>query len=279
MPVHPLRAVSRLGAFTAATLVEASGVVTSSLAPNLYWAQNDSGNDPELFAFDSTGASLGVARVRGAVNRDWEAIAIGPCTTGSCMFIGDVGDNRARRSYVVIYRVQEPKAGDTVTSLADSIRVRYPDGPRDVEAMWVGVDTTIWLLSKRPLYAPGGVSRRAQLYRVAAASWHTAGEQTAERVDSLPIVPRATNDRSWITDAALSPPDSTGDRRLAVRTEAQVFIFSTDARTGRPGALLTVCALDPLGQRQGEGVTWMRDGRLLFDSEGEHSALYAARCP
>ncbi len=277
--VQSLTRISRTGAFTAPTLVEASGVVASSTSTNVFWAQNDSGNDPELFAFDSTGKSLGVVRVNGAANRDWEAIALGPCTTGSCLYIGDVGDNHARRSNVVIYRVPEPRAGDTVTTITDSVRVQYPDGPRDVEAMWVSADSTVWLLSKRPLFAPGGALRPAQLYRVLASAWHAAGVQVAEHVDSLPIVPRATDARSWITDAALATPDSSGNRLLAVRTEQRVFVFATEARTGRPGGLRNVCAIDVLHQRQGEGVTWMRDGRLLFDSEGAQSPLYAARCP
>jgi len=277
--IRALSDVTTLGAFTAPTLVEASGAVTSSLTSNVYWAQNDSGNEPELFAFDSSGKSLGIARVRGAVNTDWEAIAIGPCPQGSCVYIGDVGDNHARRPYVVIYRVPEPAAGDTVTGAVDSIRVQYPDGPRDVEAMWVGIDSTIWLLSKRPLFAPGGVLRQAQLYRVPASTWHAVGAQVAEHVDSLPIIPRVTDDRTWITDASLSARDSGGARRLAVRTYERVFIFATDPRDGRPRALLHVCAIDVLRERQGEGVTWMRDGRLLFDSEGASAPLHAGRCP
>jgi hypothetical protein len=270
---------STTGAFSSPRLEEASGLVTSSTAANVFWAQNDSGNDPELFAFDSSGTSLGVARVRGAENVDWEAIALGPCPRGSCVYIGDVGDNRARRQHVVIYRLPEPSAGDTVTAVADSIRVQYPDGPRDVEAMWVSADSTVWLLSKRPLFAPGGVLRQAQLYRIRADAWYTAATHVAELVDSLPVVPRASDDRTWITDASLSVPDSAGARRLAVRTYERVFIFATDPVTGRPGTLLNVCRIDTLRERQGEGVTWMRDSRLLFASEGAYAALHAGRCP
>ncbi len=275
----PATSLTRLGALQAPTLVEASGSVASTRKLGVFWSQNDSGNEPELFAYDSTGAALGVARVTGAVNRDWEAIAIGPCNDGSCLYIGDVGDNSAGQSSVVIWRVIEPTPGDTATSPSAMLRVRYPGGPRDVEAMWVAPDTSLWLVTKRPLLAPDGTSRRVQLFRVPGSAWGAAGVQLAELVDSLPIVPLASNDRSWVTDASISAPDSTGARHLAVRTYEQVYVFAVDPQTGRPGKLASRCSLTALRERQGEGVAWLADGRLIFVSEGRAAPLQAARCP
>ena len=277
--IPALTAVATIGALKASKLVEASGVVRSTQRSNVFWSQNDSGNDPELFAYDSSGTSLGVARVSGASNRDWEAIAIGPCTDGTCVYIGDVGDNRAKHGSVVIWRVAEPTPGDTLTTAAVELRFRYPDGPRDVEAMWVSPDTSIWLLTKRPLLRPDGTSRPTLLYRLPPEVWSNGGKHVAILIDSLPIIPLASNDRTWITDASLSSPDSTGARRLAVRTYEQVYIFSADPITGRPGALEHRCSLQPLHQRMGEGVVWLADGRLLFNAEGRGSALQVGRCP
>ena len=112
--VPALASITTIGSLRAPGLIEASGVVRSTRSDNAFWSQNDSGNEADLFAYDSTGASLGVARVAGARNRDWEAIAIGPCTEGSCVYIGDVGDNGARREQVTIWRVMDdaiPKTG------------------------------------------------------------------------------------------------------------------------------------------------------------------------
>lgn len=277
--VPPLTAIRVVGTLKDAGLVEASGVVRSTKRENVFWSQNDSGNEAELFAYDSTGASLGVARVNGARNRDWEAIATGPCLEGSCIYVGDVGDNGARRDKVIIWRVIEPTPGDTVTSLATELRFSYPDGPRDVEAMWVSPDTTVWLLTKRPMFRGDGTSRPVQLYRLPAAVWSDADAHVAILVDSLPIIPLASNADSWVTDASLSPPDSTGTRHLAVRTYEQLFVFSADAVTGRPGALEHRCSLAPLHQRGGEGVVWLADGQLLFNAEGRGSTLHTGRCP
>jgi hypothetical protein len=99
-------------------------------------------------------------------------------------------------------------------------------------------------------------------------------------VDSLPIVPTKDGGlgRDWPTDASLSPPDSNGQRRLALLTYGAITLFATDPLTGRPGARLARCAL-PIPERTSEGVTWLADGRLLILSEGVGSPLYAGKCP
>lgn len=260
-------------------LVEASGVAPSTRVPNTFWSHNDSGNDPMLFAYDSNGATLGTLRVSGAKNRDWEAIAIGPCTDGSCLFIGDVGDNDARREQLTIWRIPEPLPTDTVTPVAVPLRFRYEDGPRDVEAMWVAPDSGILLLTKRPMITRAGQRRMSLIYRLSPVVWRTQSAAVATLVDSVPIVPAASNPKQWITDASLSPPDSTGARQLAVRTYADVFIFDTDSRTGRPTALRHRCSLRALREQYGEGVTWLADRRLLFVAEGRSSVLHNGRCP
>src|SRR5215831_3895936 len=60
-------------------LIENSAAANSFAQPGVVFTINDSGNDPLLFAFDTTGADRGVWRVQGATNVDWEAASIGPC--------------------------------------------------------------------------------------------------------------------------------------------------------------------------------------------------------
>ena len=278
-PIGQLRDAQTIGVLANPLLTEASGVVQSTRAANVYWSQNDSGNDPLLFAYDSTGASLGVLRVIGAENRDWEAIAIGPCVTGSCLYIGDVGDNGARRDFVTVYRIPEPLPTDTVSAPAVALHLRYVDGPHDVESMIVTADTSILLFSKRPMTDRDGRERMSLIYHVAQRAWLADLIAQAALVDSVPIVPSRFDSRSWITDASLSSAQSTGTRRLAVRTNNDVYIFATDAITGRPGVLQARCDLRALREAQGEGVTWLRDGRLLFVSEGRSSAIHTGWCP
>ncbi len=279
LQVQPLRDLAITGRFAEPDLVEASGVVASTRVAGVLWSQNDSGNDERVFAYDSTGRALGAVRVRGSNNRDWEAIAIGVCPQGSCLYIGDVGDNAARRDSVIIWRIPEPLPSDTISPQAERLYIRYQDGPRDVEAMYVAPDSSIMLISKRPDRDAAGRSRAARIYRITPTAWQQPRAIRAEIVDSLPITPLARDYKTWITDASLEGVRGNGARRLAVRTYNDVYIFSVDTLTWQPSALMAHCSLHALRDGSGEGVTWLADGRLLFNSEGSGARLQSGRCP
>lgn len=264
-------------------LPENSAAAMSRTQAGVLFTINDSGNDPVLFALDTTGALRGEWRVRGATNVDWESASVGPCQPGassSCVYIGDTGDNEAFHSMRSIYRVNEPAATDgrIIGSLpAERLDYTYPDGPRDVEAMYVAPNGDLFLISKRPSTDAAGHLRKALVYRLAAGRWGGDGPVTAERVDSLDIVPGSAPLRT-ITDAALSPDG----RHLAVRTYMQLYVFATDSVTGRVDHAIapSVCNLVSVDEAQGEGVTWAdNSGRLVLTSEGRDSPLDLVNCP
>ena len=271
-------------------LIENSGVTLSHTQPGVFFAINDSGNEPLLFALDTSGAERGVWRIAGARNTDWEAVSVGPCGAGAadtasstpdeCVYIGDVGDNAATHQTRMIYRVPEPTAqrsGAGVGGLrAERLRYRYSDHPHDVEAMYVAPNGDAYLLTKRRVVGPGNRLRPTLVFHLAAAAW---GRDTAvaDLVDSLPIFPGSAPMRQ-VTDAALSPDA----QWLAVRTYAQVYLFATDSTTGRVRGAIppSVCNIAPLGRWQGEGVAWFgRSGKLLLTSEGRQSPMFAVDCP
>ena len=264
----------RTGSFQDPALTESSGVIRSRLLPRVLFTINDSGNDPVIFAFDSSGRPLGSWRVPGVTNRDWEALSIGPCPGGSCLVIGDTGDNDERRARVVLYRVREPArferfrgAVDPTPLGLDSALVRYPDGPHDVEAMWVEADGSVALVSK-------GRSHGVRLYRVPAAAFGASGGVEAQLLQVLPISADRTLGR-WVTDAALAP----GGQRVAIRTYTELYLFPVlpGGRLGTPVAC-NVAGLEP----QGEGVEWLDDRRLLLTSEagprGAPGPIHVVRC-
>ena len=279
-------AVRRIRLQARRELVENSGVTLSSTQSGIFFTINDSGNEPLLFALDTTGADRGVWRVGRGRNTDWEAISIGACAPApapraECLYIGDVGDNSAERPYRVVYRIAEPAAQDVgfVGSIdADSVAYRYADGPHDVEAMYVAPNGSAFLITKRPLRDVNKNRRQALVFELPHSVWGDVGTlTTAALVDSLPIVP-GSGSRRLITDAALSP----NGRLLAVRTYTQIFVFATDSATGRVDHRTppTVCNLAPLGRSQGEGIAWYgRNDRLVVSSEGRTSPMFAFDCP
>ncbi len=246
-------------AFQEPDLTESSGAAVSSTMPRVLYSINDSGNPPEIFAFDSTGRPLGRWRLPVIRNRDWEAMSRGPCPAGSCIFLGDIGDNSERRRSVVIYRVREPRqfavfrgVADTTAPGLDSLVLSYPDGPQDAEAFWVDGTGDVNIVSK-------GRSGMIKLYRVPGAAFGKA-PVTAELRQVLAIKPEQKLGR-MVTDASLAP----GGTRVALRTYTEIYIFPT-AGPGRLAPMSTSCNVAGL-EKQGEGIAWLDDRRLLLASE------------
>lgn len=262
-------------------LVENSAAVTSVRHPGLTYGINDSGHDPAVFVFDSLGRHVAVRLVSPAGNRDWEAAATGPCGTAdsSCLYIGDVGDNDADRSFVLVYRIEEPDGQSEAPLIPRRLVVSYPDRAHDVEAMYVAPNGDLYLITKRPLRARSGALRPALVFRVPASAWDVPlpSGVVAALVDSLPIVPGSARGRT-ITDAALSH----NGRWLAVRTYAEVYTFAVDSVSGLPrrDAKPSACSTASVGQKIGEGIGWWWDNdRLLLTGEGRGVDLAVIRCP
>jgi len=166
---------------------EASGIVASRQNPGVLWVHNDSGDEPRVYAINARGEFLGACTIQGAAARDWEDIAIGPGPDPNqhYLYVGDIGDNRGRYSEIVVYRVPEPKVGAAASfgrmtiGPADAIRLRYPDEPRDAEALLVDpLSRDIYILSKRELFSkvyraayPQSVTQATRMEQVAVMPW------------------------------------------------------------------------------------------------------------
>jgi hypothetical protein len=263
-------------------LSESSGAAMSPTQPGVFYTIEDSGNDPKLTAADTTGTVIGTWRLRGTKNQDWEAVATGMCgfdrAAPTCVYIGDTGDNESKRAARAIYRIPErsldPKDNDVKP---ERLEYSYPDWRHDVESMYVAQNGDVVLITKRPLTDGGARLRAALVYVIPADAWTKNERATAQLVDSLPIVPGSAPLR-MVTDAAFSPDG----KHLAVRTYAQAYIFATNAQTGRVDHSVkpAVCNIVPLGEPQGEGITWANaKGRLLFTSEGRNAPVKIGTCP
>ena len=147
---------------------ESSGLAASRTSPGNYWTHNDAGNGPFIYAFDRQGRNRGVWRVTGAESYDWEDLSIGPGPKPdtSYLYIGDIGDNDGTRPEIVVYRIPEPvipnngpvatEERPNATEPAEAIRLRYPDGRLDSEALLVHPRTgRIYLVVKEKSTKPG----------------------------------------------------------------------------------------------------------------------------
>lgn len=235
-------------------LPEASGIAASRRNPRRAWAHNDSG-DPLLYALNDSGKVVGHLRLNGATVEDWEAISVGGCPAGTCIYIGDIGDNEAERDHITIYRFPEPDPSATSVAVQDVFRAKYPDGGHDAEALLVSPKGEIFIVTK-------GETGPVAVYRL-PESTQAGSAVTLERVGQ----PREGDEKSTrnrITDGAFSP-----DGRWVVlrTTNALHFYDAADFSAGRWRELGRT-ALDALGEPQGEGVAFADDSTLYLVSEG-----------
>jgi hypothetical protein len=252
---------------------ESSGLVASRRNPGLFWTHNDSGDGPFVYAFDRAGRKRGTFRVEGAQARDWEDIAAGPGPEASrpYLYAGDVGDNDLEREFVTVYRFQEPEVTDAdvsstrerprATAAAEAIRIKYPDGAHNCEALLVHPTTG-------DLYVVTKAADSAGVYKL-AAPFDSSGVNTFARV--------ATLRGPAFFGALVTGADISSDgRRVALCDYASGYELTLpegsknfdDVWTQKP-------TLVPLGARkQGESVCYSLDGAaLLATSEGTPAPL------
>jgi hypothetical protein len=233
-------------------LPEASGVAVSRRTPGVLWAHND-GGEPVLFALDAQGTVTGRVRVAGAGVTEWEAMAVGPCSSGSCLFVADIGDNDAARRHITIYRVPEPTPAEPATRRAEAFHATYPDGAHDAEALFVTAEGDLFVVTK-------GETGHIALYRFPQPL--RAGSSV--RLQQVAVLGAKTKKPNRITDASTSPDG----RWIVLRTrEAVTFYRTSDLTAGRRGEPLTFDVRE-LGERQGEGVALAAGGTVYLVSEG-----------
>jgi len=228
---------------------------TSGLARGAagFWTHNDAGNEPVLYRIDDAGALAQVVAIGGATLTDWEDIEAAPCDDGTCLFIGDIGDNDGERAHVTIFRVAEPAPGAEAVQ-ASAVRLTYPDGARDAEALFI-VGGTAYVVTK-------GRGEEIALHRVPAAAWQ-AGTGQLERVRTLLPRPRSEADR--ITAATTTPDGS----RVAIRSYSTLYVYDASALTSGADVAPVTRDLRPFGQLQGESIVMADDGTVWLTSEAE----------
>ena len=268
---------TRIATIKNESINESSGLVASRTSPGAYWTHNDSGDGPFIYAFDTSGQSLGTFRVTGAMNRDWEDIAAGPGPQGpqpnrSYLYIGDTGDNDHKRNEIVIYRVPEPqltpsdktstKTRPRATEPAEAIRLAYPDGKHDAEALLVHPATgNLYIVTKVAFGNPGIYEASAPLTSGKLITMKHLGElQTSSLLGGA------------ITGGSISPDglhvalcDYFGGYEMTLPAASKNF---DDIWKQKPASF-------NLGKRkQGESIAYRLDGNaVLATSEGKSPDL------
>lgn len=251
MPLAAAAAIALACRLADPAIAESSGAAAAPASTSAWFVtHNDSGDRARFWAVDRSCRTAGAWEVRNATAVDWEDVAAGP---GSTLWFGDIGDNRARRESVSLYRVDGaalPAGGGVVD--AERVDLRYEDGAHDAETLLVHpVDGRTWVVTK----TDGGD----------AVVYEAGADRVLRRVAELAL------DVGGVTGGDVSPDG----RRVVLRTylaayEWDVVRDDVAASVVRPPVASTSLAVG----EQGEAIAYVDDGRtLLTTAEGARSAV------
>lgn len=254
-------------------LKETSGVAVSTAHPGIFWTHND-GSRPVLHALDEAGQTVGRVRIPGVEVWDLEDIERADCDAGSCLYVADTGDNDEERNRSVIYRIPEPDPGAGRSAVPDAFPVVFPDGPRDVEALFVLPGERAYLVSK-------GRHSPVVVYAYPGPLRPGAPAELVEvmRLSESPVsLPRMVTGASAAADGSV----------VVIRTYEALRFYRAETVEGE-GADLRLVPLDDgtvnlhtLQEPQGEGVGLGADGLVVLTSEdgpgGRAPQMAVMRC-
>ena len=233
-------------------LDETSGLAVGIRDPGRIWSHNDSGHEPRLFALDSAGVLHATVEVNRR-NRDWEDMDRARCGQGSCLYLADTGDNQERRRRVFLYRLPEPDGRADGTASAEEFSMQFPDGARDVEAMYILPDEKIFFVTKGRNH-PITIFRYPPPLRPDT----TVTLQPVQVLSSGPVAPPR-----FVTGAAATLDGGT----VVIRTYETLAFFTVTAEDELRPLEDSRVNLRTLREPQGEAVAFLPDGRLVLSSE------------
>jgi hypothetical protein len=226
-----------------ARITESSGLAVDP-AGNIYWTVNDSGDRGVAYGIGLDGKVQGSLNFR-AQPVDVEAVAV----HDDRLYVGDIGDNNSRRSFVRVFFFDNPRANGLTVSY-HAYDFRYPDGPHNAETLLVNNSGRLFIVTKE---------RDGAIY-AAPRKPDRQGVNKLKKVGSAP---------SDVTDGTFLP----GGDKIALLTYSSISVI--DAST------YEVLASSPIPQqRQAESLTLSLDEQLLLvGSEGKKSKVNSVPVP
>lgn len=207
---------------------ENSGIVKSRFYDDLFWTQNDSGDDPKVYPVRRDGtlwtaeryhSDPGV-RIAGAINVDWEDILL---DDQGHLIVCDVGNNRNDRRDLVLYYLDEPSPLAGRTSVKKKIFVRYPDQgnyPAATHDFNYDCEGVFFAKGKVYMISKNRSDTFTKLYRL--DTYESEVTNTLTYIDRFDIGGKTT------------AADATVDgKRLAITTYDALWVFEIDGSTDR----------------------------------------------
>ena len=249
------------GTVASEAIIEASGLSASRVNDATFWVVNDSGNASVLHAVGYNGADLGAFAINGVLGFDWEDMAVGPGPEPgvSYVYIGDIGDNLRLRNTISLLRFPEPDLADPPEAISEvtTIRLSFPAGAEDAEAMWVDPLTgDIFVVTKRQQ------DGRAVVYRAPPAP-----AEVREPIAMTPVAEFRFPDNGEVTAADVTTDGSV----VALRGYNEVWMWVRVDLGYEATLAAEPCMAPSPDEIQGEALGFI-PGELSYVTVSEGSA-------
>lgn len=285
-PCAPAR---QIGSLDRRRIPEASGMAASMTFTGRLYFINDGGNGPFFFVTDMQGRIEQAVRMAGVEDpqADYEGMSLGPCSDAtSCLFVGDIGDNHAKRAQIELWIFEEVGRFSNPAVPLRRVRLTYPDGPHDAEGLAVDPNGDVYVLTKGINYE----ARRAwpsKLFRLRRSQWEKAeGPQRLTLAGEIDLGRIAAKESGLRALAATGFDISSDGSKFVVLTYANAFEFPI--RLGVPQLALERelasrrCRTIPLQQLpQQECIAYLPGGRNLLyatESHGRPAEIMQVAC-
>lgn len=255
-----------LGYLDTNLLPEASGLSQSQMFPERFYHHNDSSRSFQVFLSTEQGhitdtLDLGIAL------RDVEDIDVGPCPQGSCVYLGDIGDNLRQRTNLELYIFPEQETYAQPLSVK-KIYLEYPDAAHDAESLAVHPDGTLYLLTKASFNLFR--SEPARLYRLGKSVWDLEDQDRVrlEFVQSLDLFALSGRSFDVFSHLATSMDFSNDARYLMVLSYGDAYEFDFERLLAGEYSYEKLLLDRSLQQ---EALSYTADGGFLYTAEANAS--------
>jgi hypothetical protein len=224
--------------------ITSSSGLARDMNAELYWTANESDDRGVVYGLTTSGA------VRGTLNYRTKPVDVeGLAVVNDTLYVGDIGDRTRSRSFVTVYRFDNPRAtGLTVTFR--SYDFAFGDGPKNAETLLVTDSGRILVVT---------AGKRAAIY----AGPRQPSRQVVNRLTKVADAP------AGITDGAFLP----GGKQIALRSNTTVYVLDA-------ASYETVASAELSTQPKGKSLAISLDGdSLLLGSQGPNAKVYAVPVP
>lgn len=255
---------------------EASGIGVSKKFPNRLYHINDSGGGQFFYISDLKGDNTQKIEIggKGIKKSDFEDIGVGKCFDKSCLFIGDIGDNKATKYSVEIIVIEELEKYGTSVKPLKRFKIKYPDGPHNAEGLSVHPNGDIFIVTKEENLRDFE-AYPSKVYRLSSLEWQNATNKVSTleyigEIDLQILDPSATAYGQVVSAFDIAPDG----KSFLLLTYENAFEFNIELSGQKikptdklkKGQDYNIVELKSLPQQ--ESIAYMPSGKaFLYDTE------------